>query len=128
MKSTGGYIYLLFRLLLRKEGVNFKTTAEFEIVRIIKEKACYLALNPQKEETGATETETYQYILPDGSTLDVSQEISNLNDNFGKLIVDICRSVRHGFALLRFFSGQILSAKSTKVCTRFYYSRFRNQI
>lgn len=60
----------LFRLLLRKEGVNFRTTAEFEIVRTIKEKACYLSSNPQKEETA--ETEKYQYILPDGSTLDVS--------------------------------------------------------
>ena len=39
------------RLLLRKEGVNFRTSAEFEIVRTIKEKACYLAANPQKEET-----------------------------------------------------------------------------
>ena len=62
----------LFRLLLRKEGVNFKTTAEFETVRTIKEKACYLAINPQKEESTTNETETYQYILPDGSTLDVS--------------------------------------------------------
>lgn len=51
--------------------MNFKTTAEFEIVRTIKEKACYLAINPQKEETTAAETETYQYILPDGSSLDV---------------------------------------------------------
>jgi hypothetical protein len=55
--------------LLRKEGVNFRTTAEFEIVRTIKEKACYLANNPQKEET--VETEKYQYTLPDGSTLEV---------------------------------------------------------
>jgi len=56
-------------LLLRKEGVNFRTTAEFEIVRTIKEKACYLANNPQKEET--VETEKYQYTLPDGSMLEV---------------------------------------------------------
>ena len=56
-------------MLLRKEGVNFRTTAEFEIVRTIKEKACYLANNPQKEET--VETEKYQYTLPDGSTLEV---------------------------------------------------------
>lgn len=59
----------LHRLLLRKEGLNFRTTAEFEIVRTIKEKACYLANNPQKEET--VETEKYQYTLPDGSTLEV---------------------------------------------------------
>lgn len=59
------------RLLLRKEGINFKTTAEFEIVRIIKEKGCYLASNPQKEET--IETEKFQYVLPDGSHLEVTK-------------------------------------------------------
>lgn len=57
------------RLLLRKEGINFKTTAEFEIVRTIKERSCYLASNPQKEET--IETEKFQYVLPDGSHLEV---------------------------------------------------------
>ena len=60
---------VIFRLLLRKEGVNLRTTAEFEVVRTIKEKACYLSGNPQKEET--TDTEKLQYVLPDGSTLDV---------------------------------------------------------
>lgn len=57
------------RLLLRKESINFRTTAEFEIVRTIKERACYLASNPLKEET--IETEKFQYILPDGSCLEV---------------------------------------------------------
>jgi centractin len=60
-------------MLLRKEGVNFRTTAEFEIVRTIKEKACYLAKNPHKEE--GVETERMQYQLPDGSTLEVSNLI-----------------------------------------------------
>uniref|UniRef100_A0A8D1NQJ6 Actin related protein 1B n=1 Tax=Sus scrofa TaxID=9823 RepID=A0A8D1NQJ6_PIG len=57
------------RLLLRKEGVDFHTSAEFEVVRTIKERACYLSINPQKDE--ALETEKVQYLLPDGSTLDV---------------------------------------------------------
>lgn len=61
------------RLLLRKEGINFRTTAEFEIVRTIKERACYLANNPQKEES--IETEKFKYVLPDGSHLEVNISI-----------------------------------------------------
>lgn len=57
------------RTLLRKEGWNFRTTAEFEIVKTIKERSCYLASNPQREET--METEKAQYTLPDGSTLEI---------------------------------------------------------
>jgi len=54
------------RLLLRKEGVNFRTTAEFEIVRTIKERACYLASNPAKEET--METERVQVLIKSSNT------------------------------------------------------------
>uniref|UniRef100_A0A8B9LF68 Beta-centractin n=1 Tax=Astyanax mexicanus TaxID=7994 RepID=A0A8B9LF68_ASTMX len=57
------------RLLLRKEGYDFHTSAEFEVVRTMKERACYLSLNPQKDET--LETEKAQYTLPDGSTVDI---------------------------------------------------------
>jgi len=57
------------RLLLRKEGANFHTTAEFEIVRTIKEKTCYLAAHPQKEES--LDSEKLAYVLPDGSTLEI---------------------------------------------------------
>lgn len=57
------------KLLLRKEGINFNTTAEFETVRTIKEKACYLASNPLKEES--VDTEHITYTLPDGNTLQV---------------------------------------------------------
>lgn len=56
--------------LIRKEGFNFRTTAEFEIVRLIKEKVCYLASNLQKEES--IETDKVSYQLPDGNTLEVS--------------------------------------------------------
>ena len=37
---------------------------------VFPQRACYLSLNPQKDET--IETEKSQYTLPDGSTLDVS--------------------------------------------------------
>lgn len=55
--------------LIRKEGFNFRTTAEFEIVRSIKEKLCYLSTNTQKEE--GIDTDKVLYQLPDGNTLDV---------------------------------------------------------
>lgn len=55
---------------MRKEGLNFSTSAEFEVVRAIKEKACYVALSPLKEET--SNNNVYQYMLPDGNIVDVS--------------------------------------------------------
>lgn len=60
------------KALIRKEGFNFRTTAEFEIVRSIKETACYLSTNPLKEEN--IDAEKVLYTLPDGNTFDVSWE------------------------------------------------------
>ncbi|MGH0136620.1 UNVERIFIED_CONTAM: hypothetical protein FKN15_070027 [Acipenser sinensis] len=56
------------RLYLRKEGYDFHTSSEFEIVKTIKERACFLSINPQKDE--ALDTEKVQYTLPDGSTIE----------------------------------------------------------
>lgn len=74
------------RLLLRKEGINFNTTAEFETVRTIKEKACYLASNPLKEET--LDTEHIAYTLPDGNTLQVNQRSYFFHFSLNRLILD----------------------------------------
>ncbi|XP_046975485.1 alpha-centractin [Nymphalis io] len=57
------------RLLLRKEGVNLRTSAELEIVKAIKERACYLSPNPLKEE--ALDSERAHYTLPDGTQLEI---------------------------------------------------------
>lgn len=57
------------RLLLRKEGFDFHTTAEFEIVKAIKERVCYLAPSPLKEES--IESEKVQYQLPDGKQIEI---------------------------------------------------------
>ena len=59
------------QLLLRKSGHYLHTSAEKEVVRTIKEKTCYLALNPVKEEKdngGAWE----EFRLPDGKVIQVS--------------------------------------------------------
>lgn len=59
------------KLLLRKEGLNLYTSAEFEIVKMMKERVCYLASNPQREET--VDTERLSYVLPNGATVEVGQ-------------------------------------------------------
>lgn len=69
--------------LLRRSGYNFHTTAEREVVRDIKEKLCYVAYNPAKEEqlqdqrmmssSNPAET-TMSYNLPDGTPLKIGAE------------------------------------------------------
>lgn len=59
------------QLLLRKAGYHLHTSAEKEIVRITKEKVCYVAMNPAKEEKeGHSRGEDFK--LPDGNTIRVS--------------------------------------------------------
>jgi len=71
---AGRDITRYLQLLLRKEGHVFRTSAEFEIVRTIKEKSCYVALNPAKEEQiemdrGGTDQSAYN--LPDGRKIQI---------------------------------------------------------
>lgn len=65
------------QLLLRKAGYHLQTSAEKEIVRAIKEKACYVALNPVKEEKEAG-TRAEEYRLPDGNALRVRHTIERV--------------------------------------------------
>ena len=61
------------QLLLRKSGHHLHTTAEREVVRIIKEKCCYVALNPSKEEKD-TLGRPEEFRLPDGNVVQVSSD------------------------------------------------------
>ena len=56
------------QLLLRKSGHSLYTTAEKEIVRTIKEKCCYVALSPLKEEKESG-GQVEEYKLPDGNSI-----------------------------------------------------------
>ncbi|CAJ0957425.1 unnamed protein product, partial [Mesorhabditis belari] len=67
---AGRDVTKFLRLLLRKEGYNFHRSSEFEIVREIKEKACYVAANAAKEEQQEGDKEI-KYLLPDGSRMDL---------------------------------------------------------
>ncbi len=58
------------QLLLRKSGHHLHTTAEREVVRTIKEKCCYIALLPAKEEKDSM-GRTEEFKLPDGNVIQV---------------------------------------------------------
>jgi len=66
--------YLIKLLLLR--GYAFNQSADFETVRMMKEKLCYVAYNTQTEQKLALETTTLveSYTLPDGRTIRVGAE------------------------------------------------------
>ncbi|KAL8823441.1 MAG: hypothetical protein Q9191_005852 [Dirinaria sp. TL-2023a] len=66
--------------LFRKSGYVFHTSAEKEVVRAIKEKTGYIALEPRKEEKewqsygGKPEGKVVEYALPDGQKIKVGAE------------------------------------------------------
>ncbi len=62
--------------LLRKSGYVFHTSAEKEVVRLIKETVSYVAHDPRKEERDwlgvkANDSKYAEYVLPDGHKLKV---------------------------------------------------------
>ena len=66
--------YLIKLLLLR--GYAFNQSADFETVRMMKEKLCYVAYNTQVERKfyAPTTTAVESYTLPDGRTIKVGAE------------------------------------------------------
>lgn len=70
------------QLLLRKSGYVFHTSAEKEVVRMIKEKVSYVAADPKREEkewSGAKvgDGKVVEYALPDGNKIKVGLKSSN---------------------------------------------------
>lgn len=67
--------YLIKLLLL--QGYAFNHTADFETVRMMKEKLCYVAYNIHAEEKLAQETTflVEHYTLPDGRVIKVTPDM-----------------------------------------------------
>lgn len=102
--------------LLRKSGYVFHTSAEKEVVRMIKEKVSYVAADPKKEEKewsgGKTgETKVVEYVLPDGQKLKVSGAVWAQGTAF--VLTRDFRLVLSDFEPLRFSSILKLLAWST---------------
>lgn len=68
------------QLLFRKSGLVFHTSAEKEVVRAIKEKTCYVAPDPRKEErewiqhNGRPDGKVVEHVLPDGNKIKIGSE------------------------------------------------------
>ncbi|PSS27304.1 hypothetical protein M430DRAFT_32090 [Amorphotheca resinae ATCC 22711] len=67
------------QLLLRKSGYVFHTSAEKEVVRMIKEKVSYVAANPRQEEkewaaSKVGDGKVVEYALPDGNKIKIGAE------------------------------------------------------
>ncbi|MEJ2277407.1 MAG: zinc-ribbon domain-containing protein [Candidatus Lokiarchaeota archaeon] len=58
--------------LLMREGINITSSAVEEILREIKEKNCYFAIDP---ENPPPVRDNYHYSMPDGSTVDIPSQI-----------------------------------------------------
>ena len=69
--------------LLRKSGYVFHTSAEKEVVRLIKENVSYIAHDPRKEERDwigvkPNDAKFAEYVLPDGHRLKVGGSLHHL--------------------------------------------------
>ncbi|KAI0257622.1 actin-like protein [Lactifluus subvellereus] len=126
------------QLLLRKAGHHLHTTAEQEVVRTIKEKSCYIALNPQKEEKD-THGRTEIFRLPDGNTIALgperfraaeilfNPEIIGLEDaGVHQVVVDSINRV--DMDLRKSLYSNIVLSGGTTLCTVGYGDRLLNEV
>ena len=110
------------QLLLRKNGHVLHTSAEKEVVRMIKEKACYVSLDPKREEKDwmnsyhKSEAKSVDYALPDGYKIKVLLFFCCFTCFI--LLISPNRSDKNDTVLPRSFSTPNSSALNTPVFTK----------
>merc|ERR1719320_1543616 len=77
MDVAGENVTEQLRRILMKEGVNFHTTSEQQIVQEIKEKLCKVRRKRQKGNDSKVEEEPVEYELPDGKVITISRKALN---------------------------------------------------
>ena len=105
--------------LLRKSGYIFHTSAEKEVVRLIKESVSYVAHDPRKEErewigVKPNESKFAEYVLPDGHKLKVRFFIAEQ----GSILTWFYRLAQKGSEPLKSSSTLKSSALSILVSTK----------
>ena len=109
------------QLLFRKSGYVFHTSAEKEVVRMIKEKTGYVALDPKREEKewlqhgGRPEGKVVEYTLPDGNKMKVRYPTYHLSGGHN---AKSTRSDQNATAPPKFFSIPNLSVSNTPGSTK----------
>lgn len=71
---AGRDITKFLKFLIRKEGLLLNTTAEFEVVKKLKEQACYVTSSPLRaldDLAAAGDSERMSYTLPDGQSIEI---------------------------------------------------------
>jgi len=67
--NAGRDLTTYLQKLLMEEGVNLSSSAEFQIVRDLKEKYCFVA-----SKAGASESKPQKHVLPDGTTITINEQ------------------------------------------------------
>lgn len=71
---AGRDITKFLKFLIRKEGLTLNTTAEFEVIKNLKEQACYITSNTSRaldDLVAAGDPERMSYTLPDGHSIEI---------------------------------------------------------
>ncbi|XP_030073659.1 actin-85C-like [Microcaecilia unicolor] len=75
MNFAGRDITKYFAMLLMESGYYFVSTAEREVVKDIKEKLCYVAMDINIENMKSPKEILRQYILPDGNVIKIGDQL-----------------------------------------------------